>query len=111
MDAFITMGLLHKKSEPSRPLFIAAEYGSYSVVRALIAHGADPNMDYMGQTALSIAVKNTHKSTLNVLLNAKADPNIKYVSQMLRSYVVIQLFIAYCYYIPSDESFTSAHSH
>ena len=76
----VAMALLHEKSDPSRPLYIAAEYGHYVVVRSLLGHGADPNKDYMGQSALYIAVKNTQKNVINVLLQAKARTNVRYVS-------------------------------
>lgn len=75
----IAICLLQAKSEPSLPLFIAAEFGAYHVVRYLIVYGADPNTDYMGQSALSIAVKNSHASTINVLLEKNANVNTKHV--------------------------------
>lgn len=75
----IVMGLLHAKGDPSRPLYIAAEYDRYKSVSALISYGADPNKDYMGKSALYIAVKNTQKNAVNVLLEANANPNIIFV--------------------------------
>jgi ankyrin repeat protein len=77
----VTMEFLHKGSDPVRPLFIAAEYDSYTVVNALIIYGADPNLDYMGQTALHIAVKKSHRSTINILLEREANTNLRYVSE------------------------------
>jgi ankyrin repeat protein len=63
--------------EPPSLIVGAAGRGHTTIVRSLIAKGADVNAKWMGGTALMWAAKWGHTKTVNALLNAGADVNVK----------------------------------
>jgi ankyrin repeat protein len=59
------------------PLIIAAESGSQECVRVLLAHGADPNVECDGVTALYEAVAGDYPSVAQELLSHDPKPNME----------------------------------
>ncbi len=56
------------------PLAAAAEIGSVECVRVLLAHGADPNVEYQGKTPLYNAVASGHSDIVRLILAHGPNP-------------------------------------
>ena len=72
-DAF---DLLHAGADPNGyPFIMAIQCPAPSIVKAMLAHGADPNAPYLDTTPLIRAVQRCHLEMVSLLLAAGADPN------------------------------------
>ena len=68
----------HLNQKHETPLIIATKYGDLDLVRALLLHSADPNIqDDQGNTPLFYAVDIQNKGIINALVFYHADPHIK----------------------------------
>ena len=74
------------------PLMHAARQGALDGVRALVDHGADPNLqDPDGMTALVAAIINAHYDVASLLLDRGADPNIGDMTGMAALYALVDM--------------------
>ena len=65
------------------PLMKCAEVGNKEILELLILMGADINIkNEVGNSALSIAIKNNHKECANILINAQAHLNCTNISNI-----------------------------